>query len=248
MGFLSEELGGGNAMAAMCSYAGVNGVPSCANNFLLNELVRKKWGRDDVMIVSDCGAINNMLTDDVKYASNESDAAAKAMNGGCDVDLGDNLYPPRENGGSGALYNATTKYGLVREETIDVAVSRVLEKRFLTGQFDPLEDQPFTRIGTEVIGSKKHELLSFDAALQGSVLLKNSLNTLPLKQGKFLAVLGPHINSTRDLFSDYASAPCAGGSFECISKISDIFVKYNGINNTFAEMGVELNRYVCLFF
>jgi hypothetical protein len=28
----------GNAGAAMCSYAGVNGVPSCAHDYLLNEV------------------------------------------------------------------------------------------------------------------------------------------------------------------------------------------------------------------
>lgn len=38
----------------MCSYASVNGVPSCASGLLLNTLVRKEWGRPDSVIVTDC--------------------------------------------------------------------------------------------------------------------------------------------------------------------------------------------------
>ena len=35
------------------------------------------------------------------------------------------------------------------------------------------------------------------------VLLKNDNNTLPLSTGKKLAVVGPHVFSTRDLLEDY---------------------------------------------
>jgi hypothetical protein len=28
---------------------GVNGVPSCANDYLINQVVRKAWKRDDVL-------------------------------------------------------------------------------------------------------------------------------------------------------------------------------------------------------
>jgi beta-glucosidase-like glycosyl hydrolase len=36
-----------NAAGAMCSYTAENGVPSCANSWLLNDVLRKEWGRDD---------------------------------------------------------------------------------------------------------------------------------------------------------------------------------------------------------
>ncbi len=83
----------GNAQAMMCSYASVNGVPSCADNFLINQvcllfsrlvllvfysqqLVRQKWGRSDVLVGTDCGSIGNMVTGN-HYARNNTDAAAK---------------------------------------------------------------------------------------------------------------------------------------------------------------------------
>jgi beta-glucosidase-like glycosyl hydrolase len=54
----------------------------------------------------------------------------------------------------------------------------------------------------------------FDAALQSFVLLKNEKYALPSKQGLKLAVLGPHVNTTRDLFESYmGDQVCYGGSF-----------------------------------
>ena len=38
------------AAGAMCSYTAENGVPSCANSWLLNEVLRKEWGRDDAYV------------------------------------------------------------------------------------------------------------------------------------------------------------------------------------------------------
>ena len=34
----------GGAMGVMCSYNAINGVPSCANNFLLQTTLRDAWG------------------------------------------------------------------------------------------------------------------------------------------------------------------------------------------------------------
>merc|ERR1719436_457893 len=50
----------GRASGCMCSYNEINGVPSCANELILEELVRKRWGRSDALVTSDCGAIENM--------------------------------------------------------------------------------------------------------------------------------------------------------------------------------------------
>jgi len=45
LGFSSKDADGnpaGHAMGTMCSYAGLNGVPSCANDYLLNQVIRSK--------------------------------------------------------------------------------------------------------------------------------------------------------------------------------------------------------------
>lgn len=98
----------GSAAQVMCSYASENGVPSCASDFLLNQVMRKKWNRADAVVVTDCGAIGNMQYHN-KYAKDATDAAAKSFNGGSDVDLGDMYFPPKSNGGNGALTDAISK-------------------------------------------------------------------------------------------------------------------------------------------
>lgn len=36
------------------------GVPSCANEWLLTEVLRKQWGREDAVVTTDSGAILNL--------------------------------------------------------------------------------------------------------------------------------------------------------------------------------------------
>ena len=49
------------AAGAMCSYQAANGVPSCANSWLLNEVLRGEWNRPDAYITTDCGAVRNVM-------------------------------------------------------------------------------------------------------------------------------------------------------------------------------------------
>ena len=57
-----------------------------ANSYLLNDVIRSSAGfnRSDVVVGTDCGAINNMVRAN-HYASSDLDAAAKTLNGGCDI-------------------------------------------------------------------------------------------------------------------------------------------------------------------
>ena len=86
---------------------------------------------------TDCGAIPNMISGN-RYAKNHADAAAKALNGGTDFELGSQFFSPDKAGGNGALVEAISKK-LTDVEHVNQALRRVLEKRFLLGQFDPLE-------------------------------------------------------------------------------------------------------------
>lgn len=124
-------------MATMCSYAGLNSVPSCANDYLLNKVLRQKFNRSEILVASDCGAIENMF-EYMKYTKNEVESAAKSMNGGCDIDLGDEIYSPIKNGGKGSIGKAI-KHKMISLKRLDESVRRVLNLRFLVGLFDPLE-------------------------------------------------------------------------------------------------------------
>ena len=49
------------AKGVMCSYNQLNGVPMCANSVLLKNTLRKEWSFNG-SVVSDCGAIGNMVS------------------------------------------------------------------------------------------------------------------------------------------------------------------------------------------
>ena len=67
----------------MCSYMAPNGVSSCGNNWLMNELIRTQWKRPDAVVMSDCSAVGNMRKNVMQL--NDTMAAAQAMNAGLDV-------------------------------------------------------------------------------------------------------------------------------------------------------------------
>ena len=48
----------GKSLGIMCSYNSVNGVPSCANPWLLNATLRASW-RFEGYVTSDCGAVSD---------------------------------------------------------------------------------------------------------------------------------------------------------------------------------------------
>jgi hypothetical protein len=194
-----------------------------------------------------------------KYASSGLDAAAKTINGGTDLELGDWFWSPAANGGKGDLNAAVTQAKTVTEKRVDESVSRVLYLRMVTGQFDPIEDQPYTKIGAEAVNSTAAQQLNLEAALQSFVLLKNdarkgvpsggaldssaAVPVLPFTKGKKTAILGPHVFSTRDLMSDYkGDEQCAGGSSDwtCFPTIAQAFTRANGASATVVEQGVEL--------
>ena len=50
----------GGAFSVMCAYNALNGVPSCANSWLLEEVLRGEWGFGGY-VVSDCWAIKDIV-------------------------------------------------------------------------------------------------------------------------------------------------------------------------------------------
>lgn len=75
------------------------------------------------------------------------------------------------------------------------------------GLFDDKTKQPYFNYGIDKIDSAEHQQLALEASKQSIVLLKNS-GILPLKPGKTLAVVGPQLNATEDLLSNYHGARC----------------------------------------
>ncbi len=187
----------GKAQSIMSAYNAVNGVPSTADKWLLTDLLRDEWGFKGY-VVSDCGAIKTLVTRH-KYVDTKEKAAEAAIEAGLDLECGDDVYKD--------YLIIAYKNGLVDEATINQAAYRVLEARFKLGIFDPIDNNPYTKISPGVIGSEKHQAIALEASRESIVLLKNKDNILPLKKKEFkkIAVLGP--NASNIVFGDYSGKP-----------------------------------------
>lgn len=63
-------------------------MPSCANEYFLQTLLRNYWGFDDTRwVTSDCDAVDNIY-DGHYYTSNLVEAVADALKSGTDLDCG----------------------------------------------------------------------------------------------------------------------------------------------------------------
>lgn len=182
-------------MSVMPSYNEIDGLPSHANKWLLQKVLREEWGFDG-LIVSDYFGINELMTRHF-VAENQAAAAKRALETGVDMEL------PHNQCNSTLLQQI--KDGVVAEATLDKAVARVLKAKFLLGLFenpyvDPTEAE-------RVSETKESSRLALKAAHEAITLLKNESRLLPLDRTKIrsIAVVGP--NAARVELGEYSGGP-----------------------------------------
>ena len=105
----------------MCAYQRLDDEPCCGNTRLLQQILRDDWGFKYI-VVSDCGAVTDFFTSH-KVSSTEVHAASKAVLAGTDVECVWENYPYK-------TLPEGVKKGLIKEETIDKSLMRVLKGRF----------------------------------------------------------------------------------------------------------------------
>jgi len=176
----------------MGAYNAVYGIPSCASPFLMQELVREKWGFDGY-ITSDCGAISG-ISAKLKYVETPVEASAVALKAGTNLNCG-TAYKN--------LQKALEK-GLISEELLHERTKQLFKTRFRLGMFDDISQNPYENIGKEKIHCDEHIQLARQAAQKSIVLLKNKNNILPLsKEIKIPYLTGPFANSNDMLMGSY---------------------------------------------
>ena len=177
----------GKAFSIMGAYNEVNHVPCNANTFMMTDLLRRNWGFEGY-VVSDCGAVNDMVFGH-RFFKSGAEAAARSIFAGCDLDCGTEYrdYLPE-----------ALKKGLLEVKDLDRAVERVLSARFRLGEFDPRDAVPYSAIPKERLDCKEFRDLALEVARKSIVLLKNS-GILPLQSDKIksLAVIGPNAAETQ---------------------------------------------------
>ena len=172
--------------SVMASYNEIDGIPSHANNWLLNTVLRGEWGYQGA-VVSDYYGIRELVTRHHLYG-NVSDAAERAIKSGVDVETPD----PEAYVHLPELVRA----GRVPVALIDQAVRRLLTLKFEAGLFENPYPDPAT--AQSRMATPDAIALAREAADKAVILLKNDGGLLPLdpKAIHHLAVLGTHARDT----------------------------------------------------
>jgi beta-glucosidase len=185
----------GKVMSIMASYNEIDGVPSHANKWLLNDVLRKEWGFKG-FIVSDYYAVKEMQ-ELHKIVKTKEQAGRLAMESGVDLET-----PEME---CFVKLTDAFKEKKMSMAVLDTAVTRILRAKFLLGLFeDPYVDPA---LAETIVGSQKNRELAVKAAQQAIILLKNQNNAVPLSKTAFrsIAVIGP--NADKCILGGYSDEP-----------------------------------------
>ncbi|GFP75691.1 beta-glucosidase family protein [Clostridium fungisolvens] len=157
----------GNSYTIMGAYNKIRGEYCCESDYLINDILRKQWGYDGV-VISDWGAVHNTETA-AKYGIDIEMSVTDNFN---EYFLADPLIEK-------------VKAGLIDEKFIDEKVERILKLMFKLNVFSE------KRVRGKY-NALEHREAALNVARESIVLLKNHDNVLPLKDDKVksLAVIG----------------------------------------------------------
>ena len=189
------DAGSGGVMIALNS---LNGSPASSDPWLLKDLLRGEWGFKGITI-SDHGAIKELIKHGT--ASDPEDAVRVAIKSGVDMSMADEYY-------SKYLPNLI-KSGKVTMAELDEAARHVLNVKYDMGLFN----DPYSHLGPKASDpqdtnaeSRLHRDDARKVARESMVLLKNRLETLPLKKSGTIALVGPLADSKRDIMGSWSAA------------------------------------------
>jgi xylan 1,4-beta-xylosidase len=206
------------AAGIMCSYNAVNGVPSCADEFLLQDTLRNTWGFSGY-ITSDTGALADIWQQH-KYVSTEAEAACAAIRDGTTDVSSDVVY-------HNALLQAVSD-GLCSDSDVRAALNRTLTVRFQLGLFDPAESQPYWAVPLSAVATPASAAFNLAATLASMTLLHNDGGVLPLPAGSKVAVIGPHANASAALVGNYLGQLCPDDTLNCVPTVAAGIAAANG--------------------
>lgn len=176
------------ARTAMINSSEINGIPVHADYQMLTRILRGEMGFRG-FTVSDWEDVK-MLHSIHRVAATDKEAVAMAVMAGLDMSMVPTSFDFAD------YLVELVREGTVPETRVDEAVRRILTVKFQLGLFD----DPLPQLDKfEKFGSPEFAAMALEAARESITLLKNEEQTLPLKDGQKLLLLGPGANSLNAL-------------------------------------------------
>ena len=196
----------GAASSVMCSYSTVNGTYACQNPYLLNTVLRQQFGFTG-FVTSDWGATH---------------ATAASANAGLNQDM------PGNDGFYGSALQSAVANGSVSQATLNSLTSSILTEMFAFGQFDKAP----TGSPAQGATSTANQSTAVQLAEEGTVLLKNGGNVLPLGSAtRSVAVIG----------ADASTSPQSAGGGSAAVNSSGTVTPLQGITSRAGSSGVTVS-------
>jgi len=218
----------GKVSGLMCSYNSINGVPSCANSWLLQEVARDSWGFDGY-ITSDCGAESDVFANH-HYTKTPEESLKSILEAGTDNDCG----------GFFAKYvQSALNQSVITEQHLDTRLAMLLRVRMRLAHFDPIG--PLQKIPPSVICSAEAKATARDAVAQSVTMVKNVDNTLPLnaQTPPKVAVIGPSAKQPKSILSYYGPSTSCDGKYwtmvDAIQQYASNTVYASGLTSTLSS-------------
>ncbi|CAF0932080.1 unnamed protein product [Rotaria sp. Silwood1] len=184
----------------MCSYNSINGIPSCANNRLLTDILRRGMNFTGYVVSDDDALV--FMNIEHHYVNTNEEAAIVALEAGVNLELADSPDATMFE-----LLHKAYDEGKIDNQTLIERVKPLMYTRMRLGEFDPIEMNDYNKISMDIIQSDSHRYLARQTTLQSFVLLKNQEDFLPIRNPKlFLNVLflGPMSNNPIQQYGDYS--------------------------------------------
>jgi beta-glucosidase len=185
----------GAASSVMCSYSFVNGTDACENPVLLNQALDTEFGFPG-FVTSDWGGTHSTVA---------------AANSGLDMQMPDDSF-------FGTALQTAVQNGQVSMATLNSMVSRILTEEFTFGLFD---NGPHGST-TATVTSAAHQATAQQIAEEGTVLLRDNGNVLPL---------GPTTQSIAVIGTDASTSPQTDGGGSAGVSSSGTVTPLQGITN-----------------
>ena len=174
--------------SVMSSFNVIDFMPASGNKWLIDDVLRKKWGFKG-FTVTDYNGIAEMTSHGIDQQKRCAELAADA---GIDIDMCSQAYLK--------YLHKLVDEGKVSEETINTMCRRVLEAKWELGLFEDANRGHSEKEVTTAVRKKEFIDLARQLAGESIVLLKNEGNVLPLKKQGKIAVIGPLGKSGRNLY------------------------------------------------
>lgn len=184
--------------SVMCAYNAVDGIPSCASEYLLEQVLRKQWNftAEYNYVVSDCDAVTDIWRYH-NFTDTEEAAASVAINAGTDLECGSSYLK----------LNESLAASQITARSLDRSLTRLYSALFTVGFFD---GGKYSGLDFSDVSTPEAQALAYQAAVEGMTLLKNDKNILPIHSSndyKSIALIGPFANATTQMQGDYSGIP-----------------------------------------